>query len=51
MTTLMMMMYDLKELAKLRMQEDVTKLYQLIEESSDVVDVLKSNNLSGCSIM
>lgn len=33
-----------KERIKQKMQKDVIKLHQLIEESSDVVDVLKSND-------
>ena len=46
----------LKEVVKLRIQEDVIKLHQLIEESNDVLDVhksidLESNDLGRCSIM
>ena len=35
---------------KQRMQEDVSKLHQLIEQSNDTVDVLKYDDI-GCSII
>ena len=38
---------EYKELMKVRMQKDITKLHRLIEESSDSVDVLKESS-PGC---
>ena len=40
----------LKEHLELRQKKDLTKLHQLIEKSSDAVDVLKSSDIGECSV-